>query len=92
MPLMKRYEKLKLMTIGTTSYKARGAGMIRGAVEYWQFAKTIGYVDFNLISGPDTTFDPTGNYVVNGEQHTKDVLDVAGEPVEASKQPYKLVS
>ena len=80
------------MTIGTISFKARGAGMIKGAAEYWQFAKTIGYVDFNLISGPDKIFDPDGKYVLNEEQHTKEVLDVAGVPVEASKQPYKLLS
>jgi hypothetical protein len=89
---MKRYEKLGLMTIGNVQYKARGAGMIRGASEYWRFAKTIGYIDFKLISGPDTTYDPNGEYVVKGEQHTKEVLGVDGAPVDAIKQPYKFVS
>jgi len=78
---MKRYEKLGLMTIGNVQYKARGAGMIRGASEYWRFAKTIGYIDFKLISGPDTNIDPNGEYVVKGEQHTKEVLGVDGAPV-----------
>jgi hypothetical protein len=59
--------------------------MIQGAAEYFRFAKSIGFVDFNLISGPDTTLDPTGAFVVNGEQHTKAVLGPDGQPVAAAK-------
>ena len=66
--------------------------MIQGAAEYWRFAKSIGYVDFKLISGPDTNIDATGAYVVNGEQHTKAVLGPDGQPVAAGKQPYAFVN
>jgi len=65
--LMDRYAKLGLLVKGTVQYKARGAGMIRGAAEYWRFAKSMGIVDFKLISGPDATIDATGEFVVNGE-------------------------
>lgn len=30
--------------IGTVSYKARGAGMIRGAAQYWRFGQSLGLV------------------------------------------------
>ena len=89
---MDRYEKLGLLVKGTVQYKARGAGMIRGAAEYWRFAKSMGYVDFKLISGPDTTIDATGDFVVNGEQRTKATLGPDGQPVAALKQPYAFLS
>lgn len=52
----------------------------------------MGYVDFKLISGPDTTLDATGAYVINGEQHVKTTLGPDGQPVAALKQPYAFIN
>jgi len=93
-PIMQHYESLGLLDItsaNSVQYKARGAGMIKGAAEYYRFAKAMGYVDFKTISGPNTTLDPTGAYVVDGEQHVSTTLGPDGAPVTARKQPYAFV-